>query len=115
EQVKAVYEKRKENGTNCSYDFGSDGLVDVFGPDKGKMSLRGFSSGVSSKRAKKAFLTTALCDPTVNKCNSPVIGLKNVNPTLAIDDNSIVSFVFIVALSFVSLSKINLLVRFVLQ
>ncbi|XP_026434117.1 uncharacterized protein LOC113331633 [Papaver somniferum] len=49
EQVKAVYEKRKENGTNCSYDFGSDGLVDVFGPDKGKRSLRGFSSIVSAK------------------------------------------------------------------
>ncbi|KAI3902549.1 hypothetical protein MKW92_030353 [Papaver armeniacum] len=102
-QVKGVYEKRKENGTNCSYDFGYDGLVDVFGPDKGKRSLRGFSSSVYAKRAKQAFLTAALCDPTVNKCNSPVIGLKKVNPTLAIDDNNPVSFVFNVALSFLSL------------
>ncbi|KAI3925390.1 hypothetical protein MKW92_023529, partial [Papaver armeniacum] len=78
EQVKAAYEKRKQKGTNCSYDFGSDGLVDVFGPDKGKRSLRGFSSSVSAKRAKQAFLTASLCDPTVNKCNSPVIGLKKV-------------------------------------
>ncbi|KAI3919317.1 hypothetical protein MKW98_030453 [Papaver atlanticum] len=67
-----------EKGTNCSYDFGSDGLVDVFGPDKGKRSLRGFSSSVSAKRAKQAFLTAALRDSTVNKCNSPVIGLKKV-------------------------------------
>ncbi|KAI3895536.1 hypothetical protein MKW92_005668, partial [Papaver armeniacum] len=81
EQVKAVYEKRKEEGTNCSYDFGSDGLVDVFGPNKGKRSLRGFSSSVSAKRAKQAFLTAALRDSTVTKCNSPVIGLKkNLDP-----------------------------------
>ncbi|KAI3851151.1 hypothetical protein MKX03_021509 [Papaver bracteatum] len=65
EQFKAAYEKRKWKGTNCSYDFGSDGLVDVFGPDKGKRSLRGFSSSVSAKRAKQAFLTASLCDPTV--------------------------------------------------
>ncbi|KAI3963753.1 hypothetical protein MKW92_028261, partial [Papaver armeniacum] len=70
EQVKDAYEKRKEKGTNCSYDFGSDGLVDVFGPDKGKRSLRGFSSSVSAKRAKQALLTAALRDSTVNKCNS---------------------------------------------
>ncbi|RZC81746.1 hypothetical protein C5167_044310 [Papaver somniferum] len=69
EQVKAAYEKRKQKGTNCSYDFGSDGLVDVFGPNKGKRCLRGFSSSVSAKRAKQAFLNAALCDPTVNKCN----------------------------------------------
>ncbi|XP_026414364.1 uncharacterized protein LOC113310031 isoform X2 [Papaver somniferum] len=48
EQVKAAYEKRKEGGTDCSYDFDSDGLVDVFGQNK------------------------------VNKCNSPVIRLKKV-------------------------------------
>ncbi|KAI3845611.1 hypothetical protein MKX03_014667, partial [Papaver bracteatum] len=78
EQVKAAYEKQKEKGTNHSYDFGSDGLVDVFGPDKGKRSLRGFSSSVSAKRAKQAFLTAALLDSTVNKCNSHVIGLKKV-------------------------------------
>ncbi|KAI3840615.1 hypothetical protein MKX03_004627 [Papaver bracteatum] len=78
EHVKAAYENRKEKGTNCSYDFGSDGLVDVFGPNKGKRSLRGFSSSVFTKRAKKAFLTVALRDSTVNNCNSPVIGLKKV-------------------------------------
>ncbi|KAI3922664.1 hypothetical protein MKW92_045813 [Papaver armeniacum] len=55
----------KYKGTNCSYDFGSDGLVDVFGPDKGKRSLRGFSSSVSTKRAKQAFPTAALRDSTV--------------------------------------------------
>ncbi|RZC82019.1 hypothetical protein C5167_044596 [Papaver somniferum] len=27
---------------------------------------------------RSVFLTAALCDPTVNKCNSPVIGLKEV-------------------------------------
>ncbi|KAI3889407.1 hypothetical protein MKX03_027049 [Papaver bracteatum] len=79
EQVKSAYEKRKEKGTNCSYDFGSDGLVDVFGPDKGKRSLRGFSSSVSAKRAKHAFLTVALRDSTVNKFNSLDIVLKKVN------------------------------------
>ncbi|XP_026386096.1 uncharacterized protein LOC113281535 isoform X2 [Papaver somniferum] len=78
EQVKAAYEKRKEGGTDCSYDFGSDGLVDVFGPDKGKRSLRGFSSSVSAKRAKQAFLTASLRDSTVNNCNSAVVGLKKV-------------------------------------
>ncbi|KAI3852794.1 hypothetical protein MKX03_028628, partial [Papaver bracteatum] len=78
EQVKASYEKRKEKGTNCSYYFGFDGLVDVFGPDNGKRSLRGFSSRVFAKCAKKAFLTATLRDSTVNKCNSPVIGLKKV-------------------------------------
>ncbi|KAI3916437.1 hypothetical protein MKW92_005894, partial [Papaver armeniacum] len=64
EQVKATYEKRKEEGTNCSYDFGSDGLGYVFGPDKGKRSL--------------PFPIFALRDSIVNKCNSPVIGLKKV-------------------------------------
>ncbi|KAI3844502.1 hypothetical protein MKX03_026172 [Papaver bracteatum] len=53
-------------------------VVDIFGPDKGKRYLRGFSSSVSAKRAKQAFLTASLCDPTVNKCNSPVICLKKV-------------------------------------
>ncbi|KAI3875561.1 hypothetical protein MKW92_053058, partial [Papaver armeniacum] len=81
EQIKAAYEKRKQKGTNCSYDFGFDGLVDVFGPDKGKRSLRGFSSSVSAKRAKQAFLTASLCDPTVNKCNSPVIEISSDHPT----------------------------------
>ncbi|XP_026430567.1 uncharacterized protein LOC113327604 [Papaver somniferum] len=92
EQVKGAYEKQKKKGTNRSYDFGSDGLVDVFGPDKGKRSLRVFSSSVSAKRAKQAFLTAALRDSTVNKCNSPVIGLKKVNPTLAIY-NVLIKFV----------------------
>ncbi|XP_026414365.1 uncharacterized protein LOC113310031 isoform X3 [Papaver somniferum] len=78
EQVKAAYEKRKEGGTDCSYDFDSDGLVDVFGQNKGKRSLRVFSSSVSAKRAKQAFLTASLRDSTVNKCNSPVIRLKKV-------------------------------------
>ncbi|MCL7029858.1 hypothetical protein MKW94_001615 [Papaver nudicaule] len=77
EQVKAAYEKRKEEGTSRSNDFGSDGLVEVFGSDKGKRTLRGFSSSVSKKRVKQAFLTAAICEST-NKCNSPVIGLKKV-------------------------------------
>ncbi|KAI3996537.1 hypothetical protein MKX01_009369, partial [Papaver californicum] len=81
EQVKAAYAKRKENGTGCSNYFGSDALVEVFGPDKGKRTLRGFSSSVSKKRTNQAFLTAALCDPTVNKCYSPVIGLKKVMAT----------------------------------
>ncbi|MCL7040148.1 hypothetical protein MKW94_025153 [Papaver nudicaule] len=77
EQIKAAYEKRKEEGTSRSNDFGSDALVEVFGSDKGKRTLRGFSSSVSKKRAKQAFLTAVVCDST-NKCNSPVIGLKKV-------------------------------------
>ncbi|KAI3850889.1 hypothetical protein MKX03_035944 [Papaver bracteatum] len=43
-----------------------------------KRSLCGFISSVSAKRAKQAFLTDALRDSTVNKCNSLVIGLKKV-------------------------------------
>ncbi|MCL7048232.1 hypothetical protein MKW94_011412 [Papaver nudicaule] len=77
EQVKAAYEKRKEEGTSRSNDFGSVGLVEVFGSDKGKRTLRGFSSSVSKKRVKQAFLTAAVYEST-NKCNSPVIGLKKV-------------------------------------
>ncbi|MCL7024105.1 hypothetical protein MKW94_006332 [Papaver nudicaule] len=77
EQVNAAYEKRKEEGTSHSNDFGSDGLVEVFGSDKGKRTLRGFSSSVSKKRVKQAFLTAAICEST-NKYNSPVIGLKMV-------------------------------------
>ncbi|MCL7033357.1 hypothetical protein MKW94_009125, partial [Papaver nudicaule] len=50
-------------------------LVEVFGSDKGKRTLRGFSSSVSKKRVKQAFLTAAVYEST-NKCNSPVIGLK---------------------------------------
>ncbi|MCL7046358.1 hypothetical protein MKW94_003809, partial [Papaver nudicaule] len=77
EQIKAAYEKQKEEGTSRSNDFGSDALVEFFGSDKGKRTLRGFSSSMSKKRAKQAFLTAAVCDST-NKCNSPVIGLKKV-------------------------------------
>ncbi|MCL7051147.1 hypothetical protein MKW94_013717 [Papaver nudicaule] len=75
EQIKAAYEKPKEEGTSRSNDFGSDALVEVFGSDKGKRTLRGFSSSVSKKRAKQAFLTAAVCDST-NKCNSPVMAQK---------------------------------------
>ncbi|MCL7043303.1 hypothetical protein MKW94_009316, partial [Papaver nudicaule] len=83
EQIKAAYEKRKEEGTSRSNDFGSDALIEVFGSDKGKRTLCGFSSSMSKKRAKQAFLTAAACDST-NKCNSPVIGLKKVNLSLVI-------------------------------
>ncbi|KAI3921714.1 hypothetical protein MKW92_003254 [Papaver armeniacum] len=56
-------EKRKELTAHMILVL--DGLVDVFGPYKGKRSLRGFSSVSFAKRAKQAFPTAALRDSTV--------------------------------------------------
>ncbi|KAI3918601.1 hypothetical protein MKX01_041921 [Papaver californicum] len=66
EQVKAAYAKRKKNETGCSNDFGSNALAGVFGPEKGKRTLRGLSSSVLSRHSSQLpFVILQLTNATV--------------------------------------------------
>ncbi|KAI3915156.1 hypothetical protein MKW98_011501 [Papaver atlanticum] len=42
-------------------------------------------------RAKQAFLTASLCDPTVNKCNSPVVMAQKISSDLPTNEETILN------------------------
>ncbi|RZC86856.1 hypothetical protein C5167_030204 [Papaver somniferum] len=74
EEVKAAHEKRKrmgEDGPSSQLDFDNDALTDVFGKDKGKGGVLGFSSHISRKRVMQANLASCVSAAKVDgSCDS---------------------------------------------
>ncbi|KAI3899731.1 hypothetical protein MKW92_007727, partial [Papaver armeniacum] len=79
EEVKAAHEKRKrmgEDGPSSQLDFDNDALTDVFGKDKGKGGVLGFSSHISRKRVMQANLASCVSASKVEgscESNDPIL------------------------------------------
>ncbi|KAI3996845.1 hypothetical protein MKX01_021121 [Papaver californicum] len=72
-QVKAARSKRKgliDAGLVSALDFENDEIVEVFGPDKGRTSLLGYSPHISKKQALYASLATAVMAAKANPTNN---------------------------------------------